>query len=102
MKMVSGSISASSFEHGSEQANSIGHKFAGKDTKGMPELTYIDMLNQARESENEAIGIYLKVITCAPQEDIPHLTEIAQDENEHLGILSRLLMRYQQDGEITE
>lgn len=63
------------------------------------EMTYLDILNKARESENEAIAIGLKAITLAPSEDVQRLCEITQDENEHLSIYSEILKRYQQDGD---
>lgn len=63
------------------------------------ELTYLDILNKARESENEAIAIGLKAITLAPPEDVQRLCEITQDENEHLSIYSEILKRYQQRGD---
>lgn len=89
--------------HKPSQAAAIAYKKAGRDAEGEGPVTYVDMMNSARESENEAIALWLKVITVAPPEDVAQIAEIVGDENDHLGICSRILMRYQkEDGEETE
>lgn len=68
-------------------------KSAGEDA----EETYLNVLQQARDMENDAIAIGLKLISLAPQEDIEQLAEITNDENDHDRIYSAILSRYQTD-----
>jgi hypothetical protein len=78
-----------------KQAAAIAYSEAGKDS----EETYLDVLKQAREKENDAIAIGLKLMLKAPPEDLAQLAEITNDENDHDRIYSSILARYQTDEE---
>lgn len=68
-------------------------KESGEDDAGQEE-TYLDVLQQAKAMENDAIAIGLKLLTLAPPEDIDRLVEITNDENDHSKIYDSILIRY--------
>lgn len=78
--------------HKPDQAEAIAYKNAGRDAETE---TYLDVLNQAKKMENDAIAIGLKLIAMAPQTDIDKLVEITGDENDHDRIYTEILQRYQ-------
>jgi rubrerythrin len=84
-----------------KQAAAIAYSEAREARKkaGDAEGTYLDVLQSARDMENDAIAIGLKLISLAPQEDIEQLAEITNDENDHDRIYSAILSRYQSDPE---
>jgi rubrerythrin len=73
-----------------KQAAAIAYSEAEEDS----EETYLDVLNQARDMENNAISIGLKLMLKAPPEDLPQLAEITNDENDHDRIYSTIIKRY--------
>jgi hypothetical protein len=78
-----------------KQAEAIAYSVAGKDGKE----TYLGVLQAAKQMENDAIAIGLKLIALAPPEDVGQLVEITNDENQHDRIYSEILIRYQQESE---
>lgn len=54
---------------------------------------YIEILELAKASENEAIKIPAIAMGYAPQEDIAQLLEILNDENDHDAIYTDLLFK---------
>ena len=85
-----------------KQAAAIAYSVARQARKNVgedAEETYLDVLQSARDMENDAIAIGLKLISLAPQEDIEQLAEITNDENDHDRIYSAILSRYQTDPE---
>lgn len=66
------------------------------------DATYYDLLNHAKEMENEAIAIGLALIANAPIEDIAQLVEITNDENDHDSVYSQILKRYQTEDQTNE
>jgi hypothetical protein len=77
-----------------KQAAAIAYSVAGKDN----EETYLGVLQAAKQAENDAIAIGLRLIALAPPEDVGQLVEITNDENQHDRIYSEILVRYQTDG----
>ena len=68
-------------------------KEAGEDS----EVTYLDVLQKAKEMENDAIAIGVELLRLAPQQDVDQLAEITNDENDHDRIYSEILSRYQSE-----
>lgn len=62
------------------------------------EQKYKDALLRARNAENDAIAIGLELILYAPAKDLPQITEIANDENDHDRIYVDILARYMDKG----
>ena len=54
---------------------------------------YIEILKQAKASENEAIRLYMLAMAYAPPEDLPKIAEILNDENDHDVIDTDLLFK---------
>lgn len=54
---------------------------------------YIEALERAKASENEAIRLYTLCLAYAPPEDIPKLAEIMNDENDHDVIITDLMFK---------
>ena len=84
--------------HEPKQASAIAYRAAGE-TKDAAKETYMDVLQEAKRMENEAIAIGLKLLSLAPPEDIPQIIEITSDENSHDAIYAKILERYQTNGE---
>lgn len=84
--------------HSRAQAAAIAYKVAGKSTKDAGPETYLDILQQAAVSENDAIEIYLKLASLAPENDVDQILEITGDENDHSRIIAQLLKRYETEG----
>ena len=87
--------------HKPDQAAAIAYKEAGKsresDDAEVP--TYLEVLQRAKEMENDAIAIGLELMKLAPEEDLDQLAEITNDENDHDRIYTSFLARYQTDSE---
>ncbi len=71
---------------------------SGEDDEDQEE-SYLDVLQRAKEMENDAIAIGLKAMTLAPPEDLDRLAEITGDENDHDRIYTEILARYQTEEE---
>ena len=56
-------------------------------------MNYVDLIIRAREMENEAIKIGLLALALAPPEDVPTLVEITNDENDHDGLYTDIILR---------
>lgn len=85
-----------------KQAAAIAYSVARKAKKEAGddgEPTYLDVLQQAKQMENDAIAIGLDLMRLAPPEDVEQLAEITNDENDHDRIYSEILERYQTDEE---
>ena len=54
---------------------------------------YLEALERAKASENEAIRLYSLCLGYAPPEDAPKLVEILNDENDHDVILTDLMFK---------
>jgi hypothetical protein len=74
-------------------ANQFGVQPATKDSVDGQQPSYTDLLIAARDSEEDAIALYLQVIAAAPDSDVAQLVEIVGDENDHSGIVSDLILR---------
>jgi len=57
------------------------------------QLKYLEILEMAKKSENEAIKQYTVAMAYSPPEDIPKLAEILNDENDHDIIITDLLLK---------
>lgn len=68
-------------------------KEAGDDQEG----SYLDVLQRAKQMENDSIAIGVELLRLAPQQDVDQLAEITGDENDHDRIYSEILARYQSE-----
>lgn len=83
-----------------KQAAAIAYSVARKAKAGTDqEQGYLEVLQRAKEMENDAIAIGLELMKLAPEEDLDQLAEITNDENDHDRIYTSFLARYQTDPE---